>query len=37
MHAEMRLAGSLIMACADGIRCRPVARWRSIATVSPMP
>ncbi len=38
IHAEMRLAGSLIMACGrSSIRCRPAARWPSTATASPMP
>ena len=37
LHAEMRLAGSLIMAAATPTRCRPAARWPSTATASRRP
>ena len=37
LHAEMRLAGSLIMAPATPTRCRPAARLPSTATASPRP
>ena len=31
LHEEMRRLGSLVMRAADAIKCRPAARWRSIA------
>ena len=37
LHAEMRLAGSLIMASATPTRCRPAARWRSTVTALQLP
>jgi methylenetetrahydrofolate--tRNA-(uracil-5-)-methyltransferase len=35
LHEEMRRLGSLIMRCGDAIRCRPAARSRSTARLSP--
>ncbi len=35
LHEEMRLAGSLIMSVAEGIRCPPEGRWRWTGTGFP--